>query len=74
MSPIKIEVSDETKKVVENVDDNDDEVDNNDGFLHDSSSDFDDKISKQHDDDSNIKEVAPPMHIKKPTATKPSFK
>ena len=60
--------------MVENVDDNDKEVDNDNGFLHDSSSDSNDKISKQDDDDFDIKEIAPPTHIKKPTATKPSFK
>ena len=62
----------------ENVDNNNNKVEedgrNKNDYLHDSDSDSDDVISNQDDDDSNIQEVSPTKHIKKPTATKPSFK
>ena len=62
----------------ENVDDNNNKVNDNDrdddNYLLDSDSDSDDVYSNHNDDDFNIEEVLPPKHIKKPTATKPSFK
>ena len=72
MSLKKIDISDKTKKLVGNVDDNNDKDHNN--YFPESKYESNEIDPDQDDDDSNIKEVAPLTHIKKPTATKPSFK
>ena len=70
MSPKKIDISDKMKQKVEANVDNDDNnnKDNNIDFIY-SEYESNEVDPNQDDDDSDIKEVSPPKHIKKPTAT-----